>query len=153
MGNSERKSNSIPQVNNPQGLAEMLAQIIDGPKSKQELNLVLKLRDREFSYRIAALNFFGLISKSNSRPGVWSWSQIRSESSGITASHASLLLQKAIRDWNTDELGLRSGLDNTEYEIWEALSGPNFKKVGQKTMARRVSSYKKLVHWALEREN
>lgn len=153
MGDSERKSNSIPQVNDPQGLAQMLALIIEGPKSKKEMNSVLQLRDREFSYRIAALNFFSLISKSNSRPPIWSWSQIKTESSGIKSTSAEMILQMAVKDWNTIELGLSSQLDNSEYEIWQALSDSKFKKVGQKTMARRVSSYKKLVHWALEREN
>ena len=151
MANSENKPTSIPQVNNPQGLAEMLNLIMQGQKTKKELNLVLHLEDREFSYRIAALQFFNLISKSAKRPTTWSWSQVKSESSGTNSASAEKILRKAIEAWNTNELGLRDS-GNSEYEIWQALSSSKFKKVGVKTMARRVSSYKSLVHWALERE-
>jgi hypothetical protein len=151
MANSEKKLPSIPQVNNPQGLAEMLHLIMQGQKSKNDLNLVLQLKDREFSYRIAALQFFDLITRTTSRPITWSWSQIKSESSGINSASAEKILRKAIKIWNTNELGLRDS-GNSEYEIWRALSSSKFKKIGEKTMARRVSSYKRLIHWALERE-
>jgi hypothetical protein len=77
---------------------------------------------------------------------------ISDESSGIRVASATQILKKAILDWNESSLGLKPDLSSSEYEIWKALSNDSSRPVGEVTMGRRVSSYKKLVRWAIEME-
>ena len=152
MENSRGRSLSIPQVNDPDGLAKMLDLILKSPRSNEELMKHLELRPRELSYRLAALRFFRLIRKISQKPSIWEFQLLSDETSGIKFSSATQILRDSILKWNESALGLKPDLSSTEFEIWNALSNDSSKLVGEVTMGRRVSSYKKLVRWAIEME-
>jgi hypothetical protein len=152
MENSRGRATSIPQVNDPDGLVTMLDLILKNPRTNSELTKALDLRPRELSYRLAALRFFRLIRKTSHKPSTWEIQFISDESSGIRVTSAAQILKKAILDWNESSLGLNPDLSSSEYEIWKALSNDSSRPVGEVTMGRRVSSYKKLVRWAIEME-
>lgn len=152
MENSRGRTTSIPQVNDPDGLVTLLDLILKNPRTNAELTKELGLRPRELSYRLAALRFFRLIRKTSHKPSTWEIQFLNDESSGIRLTSAAQILKKVILDWNASSLGLKPDLSSSEYEIWKALSNDSSRPVGDVTMGRRVSSYKKLVRWAREME-
>ena len=152
MESSRDRAMSIPQVNDPAGLARLLDQILRNPRTNDELLMELDLKPRELNYRLAALQFFNLIRKSSRKPSTWEYRFINDDSSGIKLKSASVMLRDSILHWNESTLRLKPDLSSSEYEIWQALSNDGSKPVGEITMGRRVSSYKKLVRWAIEME-
>lgn len=152
MENSGRKTNPLPQVNNPEGLVDLLLKITQSSSTTEQLRNTFGLKSRELSYRLSALSFFELIVKINSKPATWASNQIVGDTrSGINKTKVEEVLRNRILDWNSKELKLRQDMQNSEFEIWEALSKDSLKTLSDATLGRRVTSYKKLVNWAMKK--
>jgi hypothetical protein len=154
MEDSTKPEPSLPQVNNPEGLVDMLYRIAESPSNKDRLIADLNLKPRELGYRLAALRFFELIAKDDSPPYAWRiTTKVLDSKSGINRDALEDALRQSILRWNSIALGLSARLQNTEYEIWEALSKGASKELSESTLGRRVTSYKKLIQWASRKEN
>lgn len=153
MENSGRKTNPLPQVNNPEGLVDLLLKITQSRSTSEQLRNTFGLKSRELSYRLSALRFFELIVKIESKPATWASNHIIGDTnSGIKKARIEEILRNRILDWNSKELKLRRDLQNSEFEIWEALSKDSVKTLSEATLGRRVTSYKKLINWAMKKE-